>query len=240
MKLHAHFFPLLVFTVSTSLAETVEIGTNSIPLSFPAEETRIFDTNRVACEFTKYFAAGDAVETFFGTGTGSLTDGQSVQMDPGPFETGLPVDVAENIVYFAPPNARIVIGATALTWILGQFELSLPLTNVWNQIDSLFIELADGSITNNLVRCRETFVVNGTVWTNATTDVEMLRGIQTHWSVIQFLSPSVFGLRRGSLIEGGPETTGLHCRYSKPGQSPWETPSHCLIYLDGRWRIVLP
>ena len=231
--------PTILLTVlSYCRAANVTIGTNHIALAFVPEETRTFDTNRVANEFSRYFASGDSIESFF-EGSSSLQFGDSVQINPGTYEGGLPLDAAADVVYFAPPNERIVVGEDALTWILGQFALADPLTNVWNQTEGLFSALTDGSITNDIAYCRETFVVNGAVCTNAVSDVEMLRGVQSHWTRITFYPPSVFGLRQGRLVEGGAILTGLRCRYSEPNQMSQSRPSYVLVYLDGRWRIVL-
>ena len=226
------------FATTPCKAENVMIGTNHIALAFAPEETRTFDTNRVASEFTRYFDSGDSIDFFF-EGSSTLPSGVSVQINPGTYEGGLPLNAAADVVYFASPNERIVVGEDALTWILEQFALAAPFTNVWNQTDNLFSALADGSITNDIVYCRETFVVNGNVCTNVSSDIEMLRGIQSHWTRITFYHPSVFGLRQGRLVEGGPILTGLRCRYSEPNQMSQSRPSYVLVYLDGRWRIVL-
>ena len=230
---------LLALVISGAVAETVSIGTNNVPLVFSSTEMRAFETNRVAQAFSDYFACGDSVEAFFGVSPGSLPPGESAQLDPSEQEGGLPVEAAADVVYQDSPDERIVVGETALTWILGQFDLAEPLTNVWQQTDSLFAELASGLITNDLARCSDTFVMDGHVVTNADSDLEMVHGIETFWSGIRFHPPTVFGLRRGRLTADGPEFVGLHCRYSETHQPSWSRPSCLLVFLEGRWRIVL-
>ena len=73
---------ILLMILSFCRAENVMIGTNHIALAFAPEETRTFDTNRVASEFTRYFASGDSIDFFF-EGSSTLPSGDSVQINPG-------------------------------------------------------------------------------------------------------------------------------------------------------------
>ena len=231
--------PMIAAVAAYAPERTAMIGTNSIPIEFSSSETRVFDTNRVVREFNKYFSRNDDLEHFFGFEQSGVEEGESIQLTPEEFEGGIPEDEAEDVVCFAPPDAKIVVGESALGWLLGQFELADAMTNGLDRLDALFAELADGSITNDPVRCRETFVAGGKVVSDSLSDEEMLAGFRDHWTKIRFRSPSVFSLRRVRLSESGPEITGAICEYSDPEHEDWDPAAYYFVNLDGRWRIVL-
>lgn len=228
-----------LFSGFQSIAQTVAIGTNSIPVEFLLDRQRSFDTNRVVAELSDFFSKSGDPETFFGSEMRNLSPGGTIQLVPGTYDGGFPEDEASDIVFSAFPWKRIEIGDTALSWILGQLEAATALSNSWTELESLFSELSDGSITNDPARCRETFFANGAVVTNSASDAEMFESMRTHWTRLTFCKPSIFAIRRGRISEDGPEATWVLCRYEKPGQRPYETPAYAFVFLDGRWRIVL-
>ncbi len=231
----------LLVCVACVRAETIPdetfVGTNSIPFFVAAETQRCFETNRLADELTAYFGASQDISQFFSTNR--LSSRPSVQIEPAGHDGGPPREIAPDIRYFGPPNERIVIGERALEWLLDQIEAAAPFTNTWPQAESLLGAIRSCAITNDLQACRESFLIEGGVCTNATEDAQMVAGIASYWSRLRYSSPNVLGFRIGRLMEGGPELPALFCRCTDPQSRSGSLSSVVLVYFDNRWRMVL-
>lgn len=236
---HVQAFVLSVFFATTVHADQpmVSVGESEIPLVVVSQATAPVDTNSLAREFTAYFGASSDIGRFFRTN--GLQTGNSARMIPSGREEGPPPEIASDIRYFGAPGERIVVGDLALAWILGKIEAAAPFMNSWTQAEALISGLRSGSITNCMQTCRESFLIDGAVHTNETEDAQMVAGIASYWSRLSYPSPSAIGFRTGQLVEGGPEVPALFCQCLNPeSKSPRLFPV-VLVFVDGRWRVVL-
>lgn len=213
------------------------IGTNAIPVIVMSDTQAIVETNRLAGEFTAYFSASSDIRDFFWTN--GMSSGQSVQIEPAGYDGGPLREIASDILYFGPPDERIVVGGRALEWLLGQMEAAAPFTNSWPQAESLLSGLRTGSITNDMQSCRESFLIEGVVCTNAAEDAKMVAGIASYWSRLHYSSPNILGFRTGRIVENGPEVPALFCRCADPGSRSGSLFPIILVYFDNRWRLLL-
>lgn len=227
---------LAVSRAGAVLCETF-IGTNAIPVIVMADTQTRIETNRIAGEFTAYFGASSDICDFFWTN--GMASGQSVQIEPAGHDGGPLREIASDIRYFGPPNAKIVVGSRALEWLLGQMEAAAPFTNTWPQAEALLSGLRTGSITNDMQTCRESFMIEGVVCTNADEDAQMVTGIASYWSRLHYSSPNVLGFRTGRISENGPELPALFCRCTDPGSRSGSLFPIVLVYFENRWRLLL-
>ena len=215
----------------------IVIGGADIPLEISCQSPLPVSTNCLAKEFTAYFKSSSDIGKFFRTNGVGTANG--FRMVPAGHDGGPPPEAAIDIRYFGAPAERITVGERAISWLANQIESAAPFTNNWSQAESLLASIVDCSITNNMETCRESFVVGGSVFTNAAEDVRLTAGIASYWSRLRYSQPNLFGFRMGRLVEDGPELPALYCRCTDPEAKSDIAFSVILVYLENRWRLIL-
>ena len=226
-----------LFLSSVSLAESVRIGTKDVELTFDSGFAGPVETNRIVVEMNRFFASGNGLDDFFDVD--GLSDGESVQLNPGRGGGGPDVEEAADIRYFAGTGERIALGTNALTWIAGVFAQSEPYTNTLGQAEFLLANLSSGALTNDMQMARTSFVVNGTILVSTFRDEEIRNGIESYWSHLQYHPLSLLDWKMGRFTQDGPLVPSIRFKFFDVDMDPRRIDSDILVYLDGRWRIAL-
>lgn len=228
-----------LFAACTAQAASpiVVIGRAAIPLEISCPTPTPVTTNRLAKEFTAYFQSSSDIGKFFRTNGVSTANG--FRMVPAGHDGGPPPEAAIDIRYFGAPVERITVGERAISWLADQIDSAAPFTNTWSQAELLLASINDCSITNDMETCRESFVVGGSIFTNAAEDVRLAAGIASYWSRLKYSPPNLFGFRMVRLVEDGPELPALYCRCTDPEAKSDIAFSVILVYLENRWRMIL-
>ena len=226
-----------LFLSSASLAESVRIGTKDVELTFDSGFAGPVETNRIVAEMNRFFASGNGFDDFFDIV--GLSDGESVQLNPGRGGGGPEVEEAADIRYFAGNGERIALGTNTLAWIAGVFAQAAPYTNTLGQAESLLASLSSGSLTNDMQTARTAFVINGTILVSTSRDEEIRHGIESYWGRLHYHPLSLLDWKMGRFTQDGPVLPSIRFKFVDVDVNRRQVDSDLLVYLDGRWRIAL-
>ena len=230
-------FLAFVLLASETIAQMVEIGERSVPLSFANAPIESFDTNRVAQELTAFFRIADTPETLFRFDMALPEESKPLQ-SVCPFVP--PRGIENDIRYVPPPDERVVVGTNALVSLLMAIQQSEPYSNTWAQAEALVADLTSGAITNDLVQLRQSFVLaTGRLIDTSEWDEKLTGAVATYWTQLRPFPLSLMDWRMDRWSETGPAIPVLILKHIDTGVGIGDIRDEELVFQDGRWRAVL-